>query len=51
MKVRTSSGTHKLEINGSNQFTARDEDISKGCVGIGIKYCDVEFNHVSVLIL
>ena len=50
MKVRRSSGIHELEINGTNQFTACDEDISNGCIGIGIKYCDVELNHVSVLI-
>ena len=48
--VDTSSGVHQCSIDGVNQIETFDADISKGCVGIGAKYCDVEFNHISVLV-
>lgn len=46
--VKTVSGTHQCKVNGNHLAESRDKDISKGCIGIGVKYCDSEFNHVSV---
>jgi len=48
--VTTSSGAHQCHIDGANQIEAFDGDISRGCVGIGAKYCDIEFSHVSVMV-
>ena len=48
--VRTSSGIHKCHIDGVHQIEKFDGDISKGCVGIGAKYCDIEFSHLSVIV-
>jgi len=48
--VSTSSGLHQCHIDGVNQIEKFDGDISKGCVGIGAKYCDIEFSHISVMI-
>jgi len=46
--IRTNSGTHQCFIDGTKWMQVRDQDIPQGCVGIGAKYCDVEFSHVSV---
>jgi hypothetical protein len=48
--VSTSSGVHQCHIDGVNQIEIFDGDISKGCVGIGAKYCDIEFSHISVMV-
>lgn len=49
--ISTNSGIHQCQIDGRNQIEINDKDIAKGCVGIGAKYCNVEFSHVSVSIL
>lgn len=46
--IITGSGMHKCQIEGNDFLTCCDKDISKGCVGIGTKYCCVEFNHLSI---
>jgi hypothetical protein len=46
--ITTMLGMHQCKINGTNVIQKRDTDISKGCIGLGIKYCDVEFRHASV---
>jgi len=48
--INTNSDIHQCKINGTNVIQKRDADISKGCIGIGMKYCDVEFSHASVLL-
>ena len=49
--INTISNVHQCLINGTNVIQTRDTDISKGCIGIGVKYCDVEFNDASVCLL
>ena len=46
--INTDQGNHSCHLNGLNVIMARDTDISKGCLGIGAKYCDVQFDQVSV---
>lgn len=46
--INTILGMHQCKINGTNVIQKRDTDILKGCIGIGTKYCDIEFTHVSV---
>jgi len=48
--IRTSSGVHQCHLDGRKLLEITDKDISKGCVGIGGKYCDVEFSRLSVSI-
>jgi hypothetical protein len=46
--INTDHGHHSCHLNGLNVIRAKDTDILKGCLGIGAKYCDVEFDQVSV---
>jgi hypothetical protein len=48
VSVTTGSGVHQCAINGINQIKEHDGDLSQGCIGLGAKYCDTEFNHVSI---
>jgi len=50
ISINVNSGIHQFMIDGHKQLEIIDNDISRGCVGIGAKYCDVEFSHVSVSI-
>lgn len=43
-------GFHECWINGVNYLKVKDNDVSEGCIGIGTKFCDVEFSHASVLL-
>lgn len=47
--ISTNSGIHQCQIDGTNHIEITDKDTSKGCVGIGGKYCDIEFSCLSVL--
>ena len=49
--INTNSNVHKCTINGTNVIQTYDADISKGYIGIGIKYCDVEFDHTAISFL
>jgi len=49
--INTISDTHQCIIDGANVIQKRDTDISEGCIGLGVKYCDVEFNHASISLL
>lgn len=48
--IKTHSGIHICQIDGKNLIEGYDADITNGCVGIGVKYCDVEFSKISVFI-
>ncbi len=48
--VSTGSAVHQCKVDETRQIQFVDSDISKGCVGIGAKYCDVEISRVSVSI-
>jgi len=48
VSINTDSGTHQCQINGVNLFEVRDNDISKGRVGIGTKYCNIKITHASI---
>lgn len=48
VSIEADSGIHKFQINGTNRMEVHDRDILKGFAGIGIKYCDAEFNEVSI---
>lgn len=48
IRISTDSGRHQCQVDGMNLITIHDRDISKGCVGIGVKYCNVEFSHLSI---
>lgn len=50
VRVSTKSGCHLCQIDGTDCISNHDMDISRGCVGIGVKYCDAEFNHISISI-
>lgn len=47
-QIRTGSGIHQCDVGGEMQIQASDTDIAEGCVGIGAKYCDVEFSHLTL---
>ena len=46
--IITKSGFHYCQMDGGDLIICGDRDISKGCVGIGTKYCDTEFNSISI---
>lgn len=46
--ITTDSEIHECQIDGTSLIVSHCNDIAKGCIGIGAKYCDVEFNYVSV---
>ena len=48
IEISTISGIHSCRINGEELLLSGDKDIPKGRVGIGVKYCNAEFNHLSV---
>ncbi|MBP1608218.1 MAG: Pectate lyase [Acidobacteria bacterium] len=41
--IRTGSAIDTIRINSEIQFEIHRQDIPAGCVGVGIKYCDVVF--------
>ena len=48
IRISTKFGHHQCSINGATVLSTHDSDISHGYVGIGAKYCDVEFSRLSV---
>ncbi|MFX0133858.1 MAG: hypothetical protein ACFFDN_09445 [Candidatus Hodarchaeota archaeon] len=46
--ISSISGSHQCRIDGINCLKVKDVDVSSGYIGIGSKYCDVEFSHASV---
>lgn len=46
--IDTASGKHQCRIDGRDIIVMQDTDILNGCVGIGAKYCNVEFSNVSI---
>ncbi len=50
VNIDADSGIHRFQINGTNHMEIYDGDILNGVIGIGVKYCDAEFNEVSVSI-
>jgi hypothetical protein len=46
--ISSLSGVHQCWINGEKYLEVADRDVTGGCLGIGSKFCDVEFSHVSV---
>ncbi|MDY6853877.1 MAG: hypothetical protein SWO11_04080 [Thermodesulfobacteriota bacterium] len=46
--INTISSIHQCQIEGIQLIKKFEKDISNGCIGIGVKYCDVEFSHVSI---
>lgn len=49
--INTNADLHQCLMNGTKVIQTYDADISKGCIGIGVKYCDVEFDHASISFL
>ena len=47
VRINTAAGIHTFMINGAHALEIKDEDISKGCIGLGIKYCDAAFSRVT----
>jgi len=50
VSINFSSKIISCSINGKICFDKIYCDLSKGCIGIGVKYCDVEFIHISYLV-
>lgn len=50
VQIRVTPGKHDCLIDGESLFSIEDLDILKGCVGVGVKYCDAIFNHISVFL-
>lgn len=48
--INTNAGAHHCCIDGTDLMDVHDSDILAGCVGIGSKYCDVEFSRISASI-
>lgn len=48
--IDTGGGCHSFLINGAEVLKTVDRDIMQGRIGIGMKYCDVEFSRASVLL-
>ena len=46
--ISTHSSFHECKIDNQETLTCFDSDIQKGCVGIGVKYCDVNFRHMRI---
>ena len=49
--INTNANVHQCIINGTKIIQTYDAGISSGCIGIGVKYCDVEFDHASISFL
>ena len=48
ISIDSNSGTHQCRVNKANPLIVHDMDVTKGCIGIGIKYCNAEFSHFSI---
>ncbi len=49
--ITAHESVHQLQINGKKQMEIIDNDILSGCVGLGMKYCDVEYSRALVSII
>jgi hypothetical protein len=47
-EIRSGSGIHRCLMEDGTCLQANDPDISRGCIGIGGKFCIVEFDWLSV---
>lgn len=48
VQIRANRGKHKLFLNGEFLSSEKDLDVLKGCVGVGVKYCDAVFGYISI---
>ncbi|MFC2141390.1 hypothetical protein ACFLR7_00465 [Acidobacteriota bacterium] len=46
VSVNSFAGTYNCQIDGLDIMTVRAEDVSNGYLGIGTKFCDVEFSQL-----
>lgn len=51
IEIRSRHGIHHCEVGGKTIMEAYDTNISTGSVGIGVKYCDAQFTHLSISFL
>lgn len=48
LNIKTHLGIHQYQINQSDSIMVVDSDIQTGCVGFGVKYCNVEFSQPNI---
>ncbi len=46
--LTTASGVHTCRVDGAEVLRVEDSAIVRGCVGLGVKYCNAEFSSVSI---
>jgi hypothetical protein len=46
-EIRSHSGVHECLMQDGTHLRVDDHEISRGCIGIGGKLCDIEFNWLS----
>lgn len=51
IEISSRQGIHQCQVDGRSVITVHDTHISRGSVGIGVKYCDAEFTHLSISFL
>lgn len=42
--IKNSKGMHSVSVDGDERLEAVDHEIKRGSVGIGVKYCDVQYS-------
>jgi hypothetical protein len=46
--ISTFSDVHRCRVDGRDFIEISDDDISRGCIGIGTKYCEAVFSRVTI---
>lgn len=46
--IRNVADSHQCRIDGRKTADVEDADLQEGCIGIGTKYCAVEFRRLSM---
>lgn len=51
VSIESHDNRHQCRINEKALMDIQDEDISRGCIGIGAKFCGVDFNRATVSVV
>jgi hypothetical protein len=46
VEIASRGGVHECRINGTGVMAVKDRDFSRGRIGLGVKYCDLELSKV-----
>lgn len=50
-EITTIQGFHRCNLNRINLLESRDDEINSGRIGIGAKYCEIEYRNPSIQFL